>query len=291
MTRYRHICITPILAAPGADKVIPLPPQFVEPQGASGKQDCELGAAKRWLAQWGSHYAPWRVTVMGDDLYCHQPLCQQVLAQGFEFIFTCKPDSHVELYDWLADLERCAQVRTVTRMSRSGKYGRQRASETYRYARHLPLRNSDDALMVNWCELTITEPSGKVLYRNSWATSHPIDDSNVEALACAGRTRWKIENENNNVLKTRGYHFEHNYGHGKKHLANLLTTMILLAFLMHTILDWVDEAYQTVRKLLPSRRTFFEHLRALLQYLPFDNWAQLTSFMLARLTDIEPETQ
>ncbi|MEO6320087.1 MAG: hypothetical protein ABIR56_05450 [Polaromonas sp.] len=66
--------------------------------------------------------------------------------------------------------------------------------------------------------------------------------------------------------------------------------MILLAFLMHTILDWVDEAYQTVRKLLPSRRTFFEHLRALLQYLPFDNWAQLTSFMLARLTDIEPET-
>lgn len=38
------------------------------------------------------------------------------------------------------------------------------------------------------------------------------------------------------------------------------------------------------------RRTFFEHLRALLQYLPFDNWAQLTSFMLARLTDIEPQT-
>lgn len=28
----------------------------------------------------------------------------------------------------------------------------------------------------------------------------------VEAIQ-AGRTRWKIENENNNTLKTKGYHF------------------------------------------------------------------------------------
>jgi hypothetical protein len=30
----------------------------------------------------------------------------------------------------------------------------------------------------------------------------------------AGRARWKVENENNNTLKTKGYHLEHNYGHG-----------------------------------------------------------------------------
>jgi hypothetical protein len=27
----------------------------------------------------------------------------------------------------------------------------------------------------------------------------------------AGRSRWKIENENNPTLKTKGYHFEHNH--------------------------------------------------------------------------------
>ena len=31
-----------------------------------------------------------------------------------------------------------------------------------------------------------------------------------------GRARWKIENETFNTLKNQGYHFEHNYGHGKK---------------------------------------------------------------------------
>ena len=28
----------------------------------------------------------------------------------------------------------------------------------------------------------------------------------------AGRNRWKIENENNNILKTKECYFEHNYG-------------------------------------------------------------------------------
>jgi len=86
--------------------------------------------------------------------------------------------------------------------------------------------------------------------------------------------------ENNNTLKTKGYHFEHNFGHGKQHLANLLATMILTAFLLHTALDWFDERYHAVRSMLPSRRTFFEHVRALLQYLPFDSWDHLMAFML-----------
>ena len=41
--------------------------------------------------------------------------------------------------------------------------------------------------------------------------------------------------------------------------------------------------YRAERSLLPSRRTFFEHLRALLQYIPFDNWDHLMRFMLAGL--------
>ena len=35
----------------------------------------------------------------------------------------------------------------------------------------------------------------------------------------------KIENENNNVLKNHGYHLEHNFGHGKAHLSNVLFTV------------------------------------------------------------------
>ena len=147
----------------------------------------------------------------------------------------------------------------------------------------VPLRDSDEALLVNGCELTTTTESGKVVYTNAWATSHPITDDSVVTCVAAGRSRWKIENENNNILKTKGYHFEHNYGHGKQHLSALLASLILLAYLTHTVLDWMDERYRTVRARLPSRRTFFEQLRALLQYLPFDNWDHLMTFMLCGL--------
>ena len=279
-TCYRHICVTPVLVAPGQEKVVPLPPEFVAPQDGHHKQDCELAAAGRWLARWGSLYAPWHVTLLGDDLYCHQPFCQQAIACGFDFLLTCKPDSHPILYEWLCDLERGGHVHTVIQIRRQGK---RLYTDTYRYASTVPLRDTDDALMVNWCELTTTASDGKILYRNAWATTHAINDANVVAMAASGRARWKIENENNNVIKTKGYHFEHNFGHGKQHLANLLTTLILLAFLAHTVLDWVDQTYRDVRQLLPSRRTFFEHLRALLQYLPFDDWSHLMRFMLEAL--------
>jgi hypothetical protein len=97
--------------------------------------------------------------------------------------------------------------------------------------------------------------------------------------------------ENNNTLKTKGYHFDHNFGHGKHFLANLFATLILLAFLVHTALDWIDTRYAKVRGLLlPSRRTFFEHLRALLQYLPFDDWDHLMRFMQQRLAPNAPDT-
>jgi hypothetical protein len=39
-----------------------------------------------------------------------------------------------------------------------------------------------------------------------------------------GRARWKVENENNNTLKTKGYSLTHNFGHGKHYLSALLAT-------------------------------------------------------------------
>ncbi len=84
----------------------------------------------------------------------------------------------------------------------------------------------------------------------------------VEVVA-AGRARWKIENENNNTLKTRGYHFEHNFGHGQQHLASVLLSLIILAYLLHTVPQWLDERSKVLRKIVPSRKVLFNDLRAL----------------------------
>jgi len=161
--------------------------------------------------------------------------------------------------------------------------GKKRRIETYRFVNKAPLRGSDDALEVNWCELTITKEDGSVVFRNAWASDHELTEKNVESFARAGRGRWKIENENNNVLKTKGYHLEHNFGHGTENLAAVMATMNLLAFLFHTLLGLLDQKYQVIRAKIGSRKSFFDDLRALMRYICFETWDVLFEFMIEGL--------
>ena len=166
------------------------------------------------------------------------------------------------------------------------RIGTKQVTETYRLVNQVPLRHTDDALRVNGFDLVTTAQDGSVLFNNAWATSHRVTVENVASFAAAGRARWKIENENNPTLKTTGYPLEHNFGQGQQCLANRFATRSLLAFLVHTTLKWVDAPYRAVRNALPSR-TFFEPLRALIHYLPFDDGNHLMRFR-GKSPDPEP---
>lgn len=93
-------------------------------------------------------------------------------------------------------ISRNDQLGTVIQTRRVGK---KPFTDTYHYVNQVPLRNSDDAILANWCELVTTNAAGDIVFRNAWATSHAITDQNVASLVAAGRARWKIENENNNM--------------------------------------------------------------------------------------------
>ena len=283
---YSHSVVTPVIVAPGNPRVLPLEPEFITPQDGHKKQDCENAAAKRWLGQFGARYRPLGITILGDDLYCKQPLCEAIRREGLNFILVCKPDSHKTLYEWVAGLAATGDLQTLTIKRRQGK---RRYTDSYRFVNQVPLRDGDDALKVNWCELTTTRDDDKVVYRNAFATNHTITAANVAEVVRAGRARWKVENENNNTLKTKGYHLSHNFGHGKQHLSALLTSLNLLAFLFHTLLDLLDSSYQRIRQFLP-RKTFFDYLRALTRYLCFDNWEALMAFMIKGLELEAPDT-
>ena len=270
---YFHSVVTPVIVSPHQSQVIPLVPEFIVPQDGNDKQDCENTAAKRWLLQHGSKYSAFKVTVLGDDLYSRQPLCQMLLEQQFNFILVCRPESHPTLYEHIEGIS----LPTVVMNKWTGKLQK---TYTYRYLNGLPIKDGDDALLVNWCELTVTSPDGKVVYKNSFATNHPITAQTVVEIVLAGRTRWKVENENNNTLKTKGYNLEHNFGHGKEHLASFLATLNILSLLFHTLLELVDDKYQLLRDHLPTRKTFFNDLRALTRYLVFDSWDHLLTFMI-----------
>ena len=285
-TTYYHNAVIPAVVVPGGSRVIPLAPEFIRPQDGKEKQDCETAAGKRWINANGAVYSGLGVTLLGDDLYSRQPLCLDVLANGFNFIFVCKPSSHKCLSGWLAaaDPKEDLHEFSVTQWT-----GKEHLTYTYQYANGVPLKDGEDALLVNWAQLTITNESGEVTFRNSFVSNHTITRENVEAFIEAGRTRWKIENENNNTLKTKGYHFEHNFGHGKKNLTETLLCLNLLSFLFHTVLEIFDNKYRLIRETLPRRKDFFNDIRALTTYICFDGWNQLLDFMIRGLELPNPE--
>lgn len=280
-TTYYHTAITPVVVAPGRSQVISLVPEYIVPQDGHDKQDCERAAAKRWVKQQAGQFKPHQVTLLGDDLYSNQPLCQLILQNNFNFIFVCKPDSHQILYEWIDSLAASDDLDQVTLRRFNGRFTE---IITCRFVEDVPLRGGEEALLVNWVEVTISHSqTGQQLYFNSFVTNHPLTEQTVIPLVEAGRARWKVENENNNVLKTKGYHVEHNFGHGQHYLSSFLLTLNLLAFLFHTVLELVDAKYCLLRQALGPRRTFFNDLQTLTRYLYFQSWQHLLDFMIEQL--------
>src|SRR5271167_4682156 len=152
---------------------------------------------------------------------------------GDDFIFTCKATSHKALYDFIDGAEISRRVEKIRLRN---------AKETFRYRwiEAVPIRDGNDALLVNWIGFEIVDAKGKVKYSMAWVTSVPVSQDNVAEIVACGRSRWKIENESFNVLKNHGYELEHNFGHGQKFLAMTLAALNLLAFAWHTVLDLLE---------------------------------------------------
>ena len=138
-------------------------------------------------------------------------------------------------------------------------------------------------LHVNRVEVTVRNTkTQEILYRNAFVTDFPLDRASVPLIVQAGRARWKVENENNNVLKTKSYHLEHNYGHGKQ----FLSTLNFPDFPAHSFLETVDSKYKTVRKVPVARKTFFHDFTTLTKYLFFDSWNHLMNRHPAKLLEL-----
>ena len=128
-------------------------------------------------------------------MFACQPIAAAVQQQGGNFIFTCKPASHQTITEYLtgAELEEYRQS-TVTR----GK----RTTTIYRWLSGVPMRATDDALIVNWFSIEILNGKGKRTYYNSFITDLPVTTGTVAELPPV-RARWKIENEPSTCSRQR----------------------------------------------------------------------------------------
>ena len=286
---YSHGVIAPVLVAPGSPQVFSLEPEFIQPQDGSEKQDCELNASNsdkpigacRWLGRNGARLPAGHTTFLGDDLYCKQPFCELVQELHHNFILVCLPESHPTLYTEVALLAAAGMLDSLSERVWNGRFYEQRS---YRFSNRLPLRSGPDALLLNWCEITIHHAqTGEQLYHNTFATNFALNAANVAEVVRSGRARWKTENENHNTLKNRGYHLEHNFGHGQQYLSALLVAFNLLAFLLHTVMFLTEPTAQQVRTALGTLQTFWGDLLTLTRYFYFNTWAALFHFMAAGL--------
>jgi len=284
---YYHTAITPTIVHPDSKKVLPLMQEFISNSDGEDKQDCEVNASKRWLDSFISPSKD-KVIILGDDLYSREPMIKKVLEHNHSYIFVAKPTSHKYLYeqiDMIKNLGTC-DTKKVSKMINGKKQ-----TFIYNYINNLSIKNSqgntnNPAQELNWCEIIVTNASGKKLYSNSFVSDISLNMNNVEDITLAGRTRWKIENENNNTLKTKGYNLEHNFGHGKENLSQTLCTLNILAFLFHTVQEIMDDLYMEVRDEMGTREEFFIAINILTTMFKFKSFDKLLEFiLLSRQTD------
>ena len=178
-------------------------PEFIAPQDGAEKQHCERNAAKRWLANHTERVKDLRPIYLGDDLFACQPVAEAIQGAGGDILLTAKPSSHKALFDFMDGA--AVEEHTVKQ-----KAGSKRLTYRYRWFEQAPLRDGHDAMLVNWIDVTITDAKGverrrspdRVTYDNAFVTSLPVTQGTVAEIVACARTRWKVENEGFNVLKS-----------------------------------------------------------------------------------------
>jgi len=263
--RYEHQILQAALMHPMMRQVIPLAPEAVRNTDGNERQDCEIEAGKRLIKKIRKSHPKLKIIIMADSLYSKQPFIEEVKANRMSYVLVAKAKDHKILMEWVNEQRQLKEVSKTEVKDRKGRI------HVYEWINEVPLKGNKDTLWVNYFEYWIID-KGKVTYHNIWVTDIIIEENNVTELVKAGRCRWNIENETFNTLKNQGYHIEHNYGHGERHLSMNFFLLNLLAFFMHQIFELTDGLYQQLRQKFGSKRNLWDHMRASTHLIIFPDW-------------------
>jgi hypothetical protein len=139
-----------------------------------------------------------------------------------------------------------------------------------------------EKLLVNYRYLEIYKrETGKIMYNNRWNTDKVVSKEHVKLLAEYARTRWKLEHENNNILKNYGYHLEHHFGDGENRAGEVYYVLNLLAFLVHGIMIGWDENFIKARVYFVRGDKCYKALRTFFWAFEFPSWGDFLLFVIA----------
>ncbi|EDN69125.1 transposase [Beggiatoa sp. PS] len=141
----------------------------------------------------------------------------------------------------------------------------------YRYINQVPLNDTHGDLNINLLIYEEISPKGAV-QKFSWVTDIPFKEQTLKTVMRGGRARWRIENETFNTLKNQGYHFEHNFGHGEKHLSSVFANLMLLAFFIDQLLRLSCNVFLKALKKMKRPLYFWERFRSVFFNFRIPNW-------------------
>ena len=261
---YYHQMLGAVLVHPDLKEVIPFAPEPILKQDGKTKNDCERNASKRLLDDFQREHPHLKIIVIEDGLASNAPHIQKIIGLGMHFILGAKPKDHKFLFDWVEH----SQASDYEYKDEKGVLHR------FRYLNKAPLNDANFELEVNFLEYWEIKPNGKRQHF-TWVTDIELNDNNVFEIMRGGRARWKIENETFNTLKNQGYHFEHNFGHGYKHLSTVFAYLMLLAFLIDQIQSLSCKLFKLGVEKAKSRMRFWEKIRGYFFHYLVNSWEDL----------------
>lgn len=264
---YYHQLLGAALVHPDRKTVLPLAPEPITHQDGTNKNDCECSAAKRLLSAVRQDFPALKLIVVEDSLAANGPHLKLLKELNLRFIIGVKEGDHEALFETVNERICDGRCEEFEFTDPNG------VLHGFRFTNDLALNKAHPELAVNFLEYWMVKGEKRLLF--SWVTDIELHRDNVATIMRGGRARWKIENETFNTLKNQGYHLEHNYGHGKQHLASVFGMLTMLAFLIDQTQEAGCRLFQAARARMHSRSSLWERLRSRWYAFRIPDWQTL----------------
>ncbi len=260
---YFHHMLCAALVHPFKKIVIPLMPESIIKSDGATKNDSERSACKRFLEYFRREHPHLKTIVVQDGLFSNAPHLRLLGCLNLRYIIGAKPGDHTFMFNYI---DRSDQTQEVVMEVEGIQY-------RFRYNNDANASNR----RVNFLEVYETRRGTKKhskprTTRFSWVTDIPLDEKNLLKIMRAGRSRWRIENETINTLKNQGYNFEHNYGHGYKHLSTVFACLMMLAFLVDQVEQLCDVLFHDALESMGRLKYLRERVRNLFREFVLESW-------------------
>lgn len=268
---YSHQMLGGAIVHPDRKEVIPLAPEPIIKQDGETKNDCERNAAKRLFAQVRQDHPHLPLIVVEDALSANAPHIKELERHNLHYIIVVKPGDHKFLFEQVKKAHAAGKT-TEFELEQAGIIHR------FRWLNQVPLNESNQDVLINFLEYWEVGP--KKIRHFSWITDFTISQTNAYPLMRGGRSRWKIENETFNTLKNQDYQLEHNFGHGINHLSVVFALLMMLAFAVDQAQQLACQLFQAAWCKEGSKKSLWEHMRALFHSLEFESMADIFRALL-----------